>query len=95
MKRTYLLDTSIVSIPTMKAQSPRVIACLTQKSSECVIGAPVWHELSYGCDKLPQAAGQTPHGDSKLPDGCRRQVFSHFALRHQCCVLVRNGPGAS
>lgn len=47
MKRTYLLDTSIVSIPTMKAQSPRVIACLTQKSSECVIGAPVWHELSY------------------------------------------------
>jgi tRNA(fMet)-specific endonuclease VapC len=49
----YLLDTSIVSSPISKVPDPKIVARLKQHEEECAIAAPVWHELTYGCQRLP------------------------------------------
>jgi tRNA(fMet)-specific endonuclease VapC len=48
-----LLDTSIVSSPISKVPSPEVIKRLDAHGHECAIAAPVWHELIYGCHRMP------------------------------------------
>jgi tRNA(fMet)-specific endonuclease VapC len=50
----YLLDTSIVSSPISKVPSQEIIKRLDSHGHECAIAAPVWHELVYGCQRLPQ-----------------------------------------
>jgi tRNA(fMet)-specific endonuclease VapC len=50
----YLLDTSIVSSPISKTLSPEIVKRLESHGHECAIGAPVWHELTYGCQRLPR-----------------------------------------
>jgi tRNA(fMet)-specific endonuclease VapC len=49
----YLLDTSLVSSPISKVPDPGVLAQLEARGSECAIAAPVWHELMFGCQRLP------------------------------------------
>lgn len=53
MTTRYLLDTSIVSSPISKAPSREIVKRLESSGHECAIGAPVWHELTYGCHRLP------------------------------------------
>ncbi len=53
MTLRYLLDTSIVSSPISKVPDPRIVKRLKAHEHECAIGAPVWHELQYGCHRLP------------------------------------------
>ncbi len=53
MTLRFLLDTTIVSVPVAKNPSRRVIKRLTEHGLRCAIAAPVWHELVYGCDRLP------------------------------------------
>ena len=50
----YLLDTSIVSSPISKAPNPEIVKHLESDGHECAIAAPVWHELTYGCHRLPR-----------------------------------------
>jgi tRNA(fMet)-specific endonuclease VapC len=50
----YLLDTSIVSSPVSRTPDPRIIEQLDEHGHECAIAAPVWHELTYGCRRLPR-----------------------------------------
>jgi tRNA(fMet)-specific endonuclease VapC len=50
----YLLDTSVVSSPISKMPSPEIVKRLESHGHECAIAAPVWHELTYGCQRLPQ-----------------------------------------
>jgi tRNA(fMet)-specific endonuclease VapC len=50
----YLLDTSIVSSPISKVPSPEVLKQLEKHGHECAVAAPVWHELTYGCQRLPR-----------------------------------------
>jgi tRNA(fMet)-specific endonuclease VapC len=50
----YLLDTSIVSAPMSKAPNREIVKRLERHGHECAIAAPVWHELTYGCRRLPQ-----------------------------------------
>jgi tRNA(fMet)-specific endonuclease VapC len=50
----YLLDTSIVSAPVSKRPDPRILERLNEDGPECAIGAPIWHELIYGCRRLPK-----------------------------------------
>ncbi len=54
MTARYLLDTSIVSSPISKQPNAEILKHLEESSHECVIAAPVWHELTYGCQKLPR-----------------------------------------
>jgi len=50
----YLLDTSVVSAPVSKTPHPGILERLEQHGPECAIAAPVWHELTYGCGRLPK-----------------------------------------
>ena len=50
----YLLDTSIVSVPVSKRPDPAILERLSERGPECAIAAPVWHELTYGCRRLPK-----------------------------------------
>jgi tRNA(fMet)-specific endonuclease VapC len=50
----YLLDTSIVSSPISKQPSPEVLKQLEEHGHECAIPSPVWHELTFGCQRLPR-----------------------------------------
>lgn len=54
MTLRYLLDTSIVSAPMSRRPNPAVVERLDEHGSECAIGAPVWHELTYGARRLPR-----------------------------------------
>jgi tRNA(fMet)-specific endonuclease VapC len=50
----YLLDTSIVSSPVSKLPNAEVLKHLEEHGHECALPAPVWHELTYGCQRLPR-----------------------------------------
>lgn len=54
MTLQYLLDTSTVSAPMSKTPNPEVIRRLDEHGHESAIAAPVWHELTYGCRRLPR-----------------------------------------
>ena len=54
MNLRYLLDTSVVSSPISKTPSAEIVKRLEAYGHECAIAAPVWHELSYGCQRLPR-----------------------------------------
>ncbi len=53
MSLKFLLDTSIISAPIAKVPNRRVVKKLEQHGHYCAIAAPVWHELIYGCCRLP------------------------------------------
>ena len=54
MTLRYLLDTDIVSSPVSKAPNPEILKQLEKYGHESAIAAPVWHELTYGCSRLPR-----------------------------------------
>ena len=54
MTLRYLLDTSIVSIPVWKEPDSRVLSRLEAIGPECAIASPVWHELTFGCSRMPK-----------------------------------------
>ncbi|HEX6973970.1 MAG TPA: type II toxin-antitoxin system VapC family toxin [Vicinamibacterales bacterium] len=55
----YLLDTTIVSVPISKDPNGRVVERLERDGGECAIAAPVWHELVFGCRRLPKGKRRT------------------------------------
>jgi tRNA(fMet)-specific endonuclease VapC len=50
----FLLDTNIVSSPASVQPNARIVSRISQHSGESAIPAPVWHELTYGCLRLPK-----------------------------------------
>ena len=54
MSLQYLLDTSIVSSPVSRTPNPKVLERLEAHGHQCAIAAPVWHELTFGCRRLPR-----------------------------------------
>lgn len=50
----FLLDTGVVSSPIAKVPNARIIAQLEAHGPACAIAAPVWHELVFGCRRLPK-----------------------------------------
>ena len=49
----YLLDTNVVSEPLRPQPSAGVLGRLRLHGEESAIPAPVWHELRFGCARLP------------------------------------------
>lgn len=49
----YLLDTNVVSQPMSKVPAARVVRQLLSNSAQCAIAAPIWHELQFGCQRMP------------------------------------------
>ena len=54
MSLRYLLDTSIVSSPISREPDIAIVKQLEKHGHESAIAAPVWHELTYGCLRLPR-----------------------------------------
>ena len=59
MTLRFHLDTNIVSSPIAKEPNRKVTRRLTDHSIHCAIAAPVWHELTYGCERLPEGKRRT------------------------------------
>lgn len=55
MSLRFLLDTNIVSDPLRPKPNPKVLARLQQHQAEIAIPALVWHELWFGCERLPRS----------------------------------------
>ena len=49
----YLLDTNVLSESIKLTPDNSVIFMLEKHQHEIVTAAPVWHELQYGCRRLP------------------------------------------
>jgi len=55
----YLLDTNIVSEPLRPSPNAKVLARLKRHQDELAIASIVWHELWFGCQRLPASAKRT------------------------------------
>lgn len=51
----YLLDTNVISEPLRPTPNPGIIEKLQAREGETAIPAPVWHELRFGCSRLPHS----------------------------------------
>lgn len=49
----YLLDTNIASEPLRPAPNPKVLERLREHQGQLAIASVVWHELLFGCYRLP------------------------------------------
>ena len=67
MTPRFLLDTNIVSEPLRPAPDPAILANLRDHQSEVAIAAVVWHELWFGCLRLPPSA--------------KREAIEHYLRR--------------
>jgi tRNA(fMet)-specific endonuclease VapC len=52
----YLLDTNVLSEPLRPSPNPKVLARLQQHQHTLAIATIVWHELLFGCGRLPASA---------------------------------------
>jgi tRNA(fMet)-specific endonuclease VapC len=52
----YLLDTNVISEPLRTQPDARTLARLRQHGREIAIAAVVWHELWFGCARLPPSS---------------------------------------
>lgn len=53
MSLKYLLDTNVVSEPLRSKPSRKLLRRLEIHEGEAAIAAIVWHELRFGCARLP------------------------------------------
>ena len=51
----YLLDTNVLSEAVKKHPEKNVMTMLEKHEDEIVTASPVWHELQYGCRRLPRS----------------------------------------
>ncbi len=56
MRAQYLLDTNIVSEPLRPRPNAKVLARLKRHQDELAIASVVWHELWFGCQRLPDSS---------------------------------------
>lgn len=59
MSAKYLLDTNAVSEPLRPAPNAKVLGRLRRHQDELAIASVVWHELWFGCQRLPVSAKRT------------------------------------
>ena len=55
MSLRFVLDTNVVSEPLRPAPNRRLLARLGRHSGTMGIAAPSWHELRFGCERLPRS----------------------------------------
>jgi tRNA(fMet)-specific endonuclease VapC len=51
----YLLDTNILSEATKPEPNGHLMSMLEKHQYEIATGSPIWHELRYGCLRLPDS----------------------------------------
>lgn len=55
MTLRYLLDTNVVSEPVRPKPNPAVMGKLRVHQEEIATATVVWHELLFGCQRLPES----------------------------------------
>jgi len=55
----FLLDTNVVSEAARLRPNPNVMRRLERHKDELVIASIVWHELVFGCERLPPSEKRT------------------------------------
>ncbi|MBU4318615.1 MAG: type II toxin-antitoxin system VapC family toxin [Proteobacteria bacterium] len=55
----YLLDTNVLSECVKTTPNGSLLDHLEKHTDEIVTAAPVWHELQYGCLRLPKSRKRT------------------------------------
>jgi len=51
----FLLDTNVVSEPVRPSPNRRLLGHMQSHTGAMGIGAPTWHELRFGCGRLPRS----------------------------------------
>jgi tRNA(fMet)-specific endonuclease VapC len=51
----FLLDTNVISDPARLFPNPQIAARLEEHEGKIGIAAPAWHELLFGCERLPKS----------------------------------------
>jgi len=51
----YLLDTNVLSEAVKTEPDKQVMTKVEKHQDEIVTAAPVWHELQFGCQRLPRS----------------------------------------
>jgi len=51
----YLIDTNVLSEPVKTVPDQSALKMIEKHQHELVTAAPVWHELQFGCRRLPQS----------------------------------------
>ena len=72
----YLLDTNVLSEAIKSDPDKSVMMNLERHQDEMVTAAPVWHELQFGCQRLPRSR--------------KREVITSFLndiIRHTMLIL--------
>lgn len=59
MSIRYLLDTNILSESTRAVPNQKVLQRLQQEKNNSAIASIVWHELLFGCQRLPLSRRRT------------------------------------
>lgn len=59
MTLRFLLDTNVISEPLRPAPDQIVLERLREHQAEIAIASVVWHELWYGCCRLPKSSKRT------------------------------------
>jgi tRNA(fMet)-specific endonuclease VapC len=59
----FLLDTTIVSEQLKPRPKASIVAGIKKHEFELAIASVVWHELRYGCERLPPSARRTMFED--------------------------------
>jgi len=55
----YLLDTNVVSEPLRPEPAPGTLRGISRHEGEMAIPSIVWHELQFGCLRLPKSRRRT------------------------------------
>lgn len=53
MSKAFLLDTNVLSELVKPRPDRRVVRTFERRAADVATAAPVWHELSFGCRRLP------------------------------------------
>jgi len=59
VKPGFLLDTNILAEPLRPAPHPEIMVKIKEFESQLAIPAVVWHEMWFGCRRLPQSVRRT------------------------------------
>ncbi len=55
MSLVYLLDTNAISEPLRPSPNPHLLQRIQENEGQVAIPSIVWHELLYGCWRLPES----------------------------------------
>lgn len=59
MTLKYLLDTNVISEPLRPRPNQKILEQIQQHQGEFAIASIVWHELWFGCHRLPDSKRRT------------------------------------